>query len=209
MVGSSPEFGKPSWDSCHILRRLKRVWGVNDARSRPDAQPPPDEVVVFGRERFSEFYVRELRAMTALALALSGSRQAAEDIAQDAFVVAYRQWDRISRLDNPATWVRRVVINRSVSLIRRRVIAARHLARLWESGERVVSVEVSAETEHVWDEVRRLPRRQRQVVALRYVDDLSLAEIAEVLGCSKETVSTHLRRARSTLARRLGTGEEL
>lgn len=51
--------------------------------------------------------------------------------------------------------------------------------------------------------MRRLPKRQIQVIALRYYDQLSLSEIADVLDCSKETVNTHLRRARQTLDRRL------
>jgi RNA polymerase sigma-70 factor (ECF subfamily) len=55
----------------------------------------------------------------------------------------------------------------------------------------------------VWAEVRRLPRRQAQVVALRYVLDLELREIADVLGCSVGAVKTHLNRARQTLALRV------
>jgi RNA polymerase sigma factor (sigma-70 family) len=58
-----------------------------------------------------------------------------------------------------------------------------------------------SETEWLWAEVRRLPRRQVQVVALTYVEGLSMPEIARVLGISKESVNTHLRRARGTLAR--------
>jgi RNA polymerase sigma-70 factor (ECF subfamily) len=167
-----------------------------------------EQVVVRGLEPFGSFYHRERRSMVALAYATSKSRLAAEDIAQDAFMAAFSEWDKIGRLDNPATWVRRMVVNRSVSVIRRRIAAARHLARLGGHIDQVDLPAVSAETEHVWDEVRRLPRRQRQAVALRYVDQLSLAEIGEVLGCSKESVNTHLRRARSTLARRTGIREE-
>ena len=63
--------------------------------------------------------------------------------------------------------------------------------------------EIPAESEWIWREVRRLPKRQVQVIALRYYDQLSMSEIADVLDCSKETVNTHLRRARQTLDRRL------
>jgi RNA polymerase sigma-70 factor (ECF subfamily) len=61
-----------------------------------------------------------------------------------------------------------------------------------------------------WDHVRRLPRRQAQVVALRYVYDLEVADIARTLGCSEGSVKVHLSRARHTLATRLlpeGEGE--
>ena len=158
-------------------------------------------------ETFPTFYHREREAMVALAYASSGSRLAAEDIAQEAFAAAYRDWARISRLDNPATWVRRVVINRSVSDIRTRAASIRALTRLRGMTHRAVLPPVSGEAEHVWREVRRLPRRQRQVVALHYVDQLTLVEIADVLACSRESVNTHLRRAKENLARRLDTEE--
>jgi RNA polymerase sigma-70 factor (ECF subfamily) len=64
-----------------------------------------------------------------------------------------------------------------------------------------------ADDAHVWEAVRALPRRQAQVVALVYLEDLSVAETAAVLGCGEGTVKTHLRRARSSLAQRLGTSE--
>lgn len=176
--------------------------------SRADPDLDPDHIVVRGLEPFGAFYERERRAMVTLAYATSKSRLAAEDIAQDAFIAAFREWERVGRLDNPATWVRRVVINRSVSVIRRRITAARNLSRLGGRIDRVELPAVSAETEHLWVAVRRLPKRQRQVIALRYVDQLTLAEIGEVLGCSKESVNTHLRRARSTLAGRVGVQEE-
>jgi RNA polymerase sigma factor (sigma-70 family) len=147
--------------------------------------------------------------MVALAYATSGSRAGAEDIAHEAFTAAFRDWDRVGRLDNPATWVRRVVVNQSVSVVRRRVAAAKGVARLAGRIDHLELGRVGAETEHVWSQVRLLPTRQRQVVALRYVDQLTMAEIGDVLGCSKESVNTHLRRAHQALARRLGSLEEI
>jgi RNA polymerase sigma factor (sigma-70 family) len=156
---------------------------------------------VRGLEPFEAFYAREYRAMTALAYATSHSRLAAEDIAQEAFEAAFRDWERIGRLDNPATWVRRVVINRSVSAIRRRVSAARAMARVGGRVDRISLLPLLEETEHIWAAVKRLPKRQRQAIALRYVDELSLCEIGEVMDCSTATVNTHLRRGREALSR--------
>lgn len=145
------------------------------------------------------------RRLVGLAYTLSGSSAVAEDLAQDALIAAYRRWDEVSQMDDPAAWVRRVVANRAVSHVRRRVSEAKGMARL--SSERPTpEPPLSAETEAIWAEVRRLPRRQRQVIALRYYGELSLSEVADVLGCSKESVNTHLRRARATLARRLPEG---
>jgi RNA polymerase sigma-70 factor (ECF subfamily) len=127
-------------------------------------------------------YLREFSSVFALAYALSGSRWAAEDIAQDAFVVAHHQWDRIGGYDDPGAWVRRVTANLAVSGVRR---------RLAEDGD-------------FWRAVRRLPRRQAQVVALVALGDLSTAEVASTLGCSQRTAQVHLQKARVALARRLG-----
>ena len=57
--------------------------------------------------------------MIGLAYALSGSRSAAEDIAQEAFLAAHNAWDRVSHYEKPEAWVRRVVANKSVSMFRR------------------------------------------------------------------------------------------
>jgi len=66
----------------------------------------------------------------ALAYALSGSRLGADDLAQEAFLAAYRDWQSIGRYNNPGAWVRRVVDNRSVSMFRRRSAELRPLIRL-------------------------------------------------------------------------------
>lgn len=158
-------------------------------------------------ESFEAFYVRERRPMVALAYSSSGSRLVAEDIAHDAFVVAYRDWERVSQLDNPATWVRRIVINKSVSVVRTRFREARALGRFGGRRDESLLPELSPQVDGIWTVVRRLPRRQRQVVALRYVSGLSLSEIGEVLGCSKATAATHLRRARAEVSRKLGIEE--
>lgn len=157
------------------------------------------------REDFPAFYARERRPVIGLAYVLSGSRTGAEELAQEAFLAAFRRWDRISTYDDPGAWVRRVVANKATSRFRRRTAEARALLRL--GGEESTVPPVDPDADHVWREVRRLSRRQAQVVALRYLDGLEVVEIAETLACSVNTVHTHLRRARETLARRLGHEE--
>lgn len=63
--------------------------------------------------------------------------------------------------------------------------------------------EMPVETEAFWAQVRRLPARQAQTVTLFYLEDLSTAEIADVLGCAPATVRVHLTRGRRALAARL------
>ena len=156
-----------------------------------------------GREPFDAFYENHRTRLVGLAFAISGSRLGADDLVHDVMEAAYRDWDRIQERDAPAAWVRRMVANRATSAYRRRLSEAKAVARLALRLESSTFPEPSADVDQIWSEVRRLPRRQAQVVALTYVEQLTMAEIGDVLGCSKESVNTHLRRARGTLGRRL------
>ena len=80
---------------------------------------------------FEHFYLREYRGVVELAYALSGNRAGAEDIAQEAFLRAHRDWQRVGRYQHPGAWVRRVAANLATSAVRRRLIEARALARFW------------------------------------------------------------------------------
>lgn len=150
---------------------------------------------------FESFYRREYRAVVGLAYALSGSRLAAEDIAQDAFLAAHRKWDRIGHYERPEAWVRRVVSNLAVSAFRTKMREAGALARLKPRDEYLPPL--PAEDAGFWKAVRALPARQAQAIALHYLEDRSVAEIASILECSQNTVKVHLHKGRGTLARRL------
>lgn len=165
-----------------------------------------DTVVLVSTETFEDFYRKEYRSVVALAYALSGSRWVAEELAQEAFLAAHRNWRRVTTLDQPGAWVRRVVTNLSVSAIRRRIVEARSLVRLGR--ERPREPERSSRDAEFWETVRSLPRRQAQVVALHYVEDLSIAQIATVLRMASGTVKKHLHDGRAGLARRLAIRED-
>jgi RNA polymerase sigma-70 factor (ECF subfamily) len=158
------------------------------------------DVPAGGPEGFEPFYLREFRAVTALAYVLSGSRLAAEDIAQEAFLAAHRDWARVGGYDQPGAWVRRVAANMALRWSRRRLLEARALARAALGGRGSAVAELPARDAEVWAAVRRLPRRQAQAVALHYLAGYPLREIAELLGCSQGTVKTHLHRARGALS---------
>jgi len=170
-------------------------------QSAAEARGLPDFV---DRERdFDRFYRDEFRSVVGLAYSLSGNRWAAEELAQDAFVVAFRQWDRIAGYDRPDAWVRRVVVNRSISRRRRLGTEAKALARVALQRKPAVA-ELAPEAEAFWKAVRNLPERQAQAVALRYLEDLPLADIAHILDISEGAVKSHLHRGRQTLADQLG-----
>lgn len=161
-----------------------------------DALAEPLDVV-----GFDDFYRREMASLVAFARALSGSAYA-DDLAQEAMLSAYTHWDRVSRMDVPIAWVRRVCANRAVSAHRRRLVEARALLRI--GGRREPVAQLDQEHETFWAEVRRLPKRQAQAIALYYVYDLSVLEIAQTLDCAEGTVKVHLSRGRAALAQRLG-----
>jgi RNA polymerase sigma-70 factor (ECF subfamily) len=146
---------------------------------------------------FDRFCATERGPVVGLAYALCGDWGAAEDLAQDAFFAAYRQWSRIGSYDHPGAWVRRVVANRAVSRRRRLTSEAVAVARL--AARRRPTSEAPPLDQEVWTAVRRLPARQAQVFALTYVDDLSLDQVAAVLQISAGTAKTHLQRARAAL----------
>ena len=152
---------------------------------------------------FEDFYVREFPGVVGLAYALSGSRMAAEDLAQEAFLAAHRAWDHVGGYDQPGAWVRHVVANLSVSTFRRGAVEAKALARM-ALGQETSLPELSADDAEFWLAVRGLPRRQSQVIALRYLEDRSVLEIAEILEIAEGTVKKHLHDGRLALARRLG-----
>lgn len=153
-------------------------------------------------EDFEMFFRSEYHAVLGLAVSLNRNRSVAEEIVQDTFLIIFRDWARVSTMHNPSAWVRRIVVNRSISILRRRAAEAKVLLRMGSTSGHHEDPGVG-DAMDVWQEVRRLPRRQAQVIALTYVNDLSRAQVAEVLDCSQETVKTHLDRARRTLARRL------
>ena len=172
----------------------------NPRQIRAEQAPAGDAVpLIAAKEEFDRFYHREYPAILAMAHVMTGDRSAAQDLTQDAFIAAYQKWDTI---DAPSAWVRTVVANRSKSWFRKRYREARAVLRL-RAQTRTESVALGADTEHFWAEVRALPTRQAQSVALYYLEQMTAAEIGAVLGCSESTVRVHLTRGRRTLADRL------
>ena len=151
---------------------------------------------------FEEMYRREIRAMIAVATALCGSRSVGEEVAQEAMLRAYRDWDTIGGLDRPGAWVRRVVINLAID-VRRRAGRERTVLRRLRPVESTTDSMFGSDPEF-WKAVGSLPARQRIAVVLRYVDDLSIEQIGEVMEISPGTAKSTLFAARQSLAGQLG-----
>jgi len=163
-----------------------------------------ETVAAVAHATFNTWYRSEYHQVVSLVHVLSGSRWAAEELTQDAFLEAHRRWDRIGAYDDPGAWVRKVAVNKARSWGRRRGAEARayakHLGR-----SRDLPAELPASADAFWSAVRSLPERQSQIVALHYHDDRSVDDIGAMLGISSGTVKTQLHRARKTLATKLDT----
>jgi RNA polymerase sigma-70 factor (ECF subfamily) len=148
---------------------------------------------------FEAFYRSEYHSILTVIRLLTADRSTAEDVVQESFAAAYDRWETLSAYDRPGAWVRRVALNRAVSGLRRRRTERRALERL---GTRAAAAEPGADApdDELWAAVRRLPARQAQVVALVYVEDRTVADVADILGCRAGSVKQHLTRARARLA---------
>jgi RNA polymerase sigma-70 factor (ECF subfamily) len=171
------------------------VDGVRTARETDGPQTRPAE--------FEEFARRERAALVAFAWSLTGSAGAAEEIAQEALVAAWRSWDLVGGYDKPGAWARRVVANRASNHRRSAGRESRAVERLAGRGG-ASAVELPDADDELWAAVRQLPDRQAQVVSLYYLEDRSVAETAVILDCAEGTVKAHLHKARLALAKALG-----
>ena len=148
---------------------------------------------VVGRS-FEEWYRASYARLHTSVLALTGDREVASDVTDEAFTRAWRHWRRVAQMEAPGGWVYRVALNLVRSRARRRTVERRALVRL------AAPADVSASAGEVWALVRELPERQRQAVVLRYVADLDEYEIASAMGVTRGTVASTLFDARRRLA---------
>ncbi|HSZ45134.1 MAG TPA: sigma-70 family RNA polymerase sigma factor [Streptosporangiaceae bacterium] len=143
-------------------------------------------------------------AMLRVALLLVGDRASAEDVVQDAFIGLHRALPRLQEPAKAAGYLRVAVVNGSRSVLRTRRRAAlrrvQHEPPVWSAESAVMADE---DRRAVLAAVARLPRRPREVLALRYYLDLTDQQIAEALGVSRSTVSSTATRALAALAREL------
>ncbi|HEX6969802.1 MAG TPA: SigE family RNA polymerase sigma factor [Micromonosporaceae bacterium] len=153
-------------------------------------------------EEFREFVAARSHALLRTAYLLSGNWATAEDLVQTALTKTYLAWKRLGEIDAVEAYARRVLVNTSTSWWRRRWHGEHPTAVLPERAGPDES-EQQAERDALWQHVRSLPARQRAVLVLRFYEDLSEAQTAELLQISVGTVKSQTARALQTLRRRL------
>ena len=155
---------------------------------------------------FDAFYGATVRRVVLYLYAACGDRGDAQDIAQEAFARAWQHWPKVAGYEDPEAWVRtiawRLMINRWRSL--RRWIAVR--GRVASAAAEAVGAP-SPDRVAVIAALQQLPRPQRQVIALFYLLDMPVEQIAATTGSPPGTVKVRLSRARAALSRLLDEHE--
>lgn len=153
---------------------------------------------------FEDWYRREHGRLLGAITVACGDADVAQDLVSEAFARALERWDRVSMMDSPTGWIREVAVN----LVRRhhrrsaleRRLLGRHPARALEPPSQAIDPDL-------WRAVVALPQRQRAVLGLRLVLDVSQADTARLLGIRPGTVSATLLKARRAVSHAL-SGDE-
>ena len=153
---------------------------------------------------FTEFFHAAWPRLYRTALAIAGEPGLAEDALQSALAKAYASWSRVLGADHPEAYVRRMVVNEVIGWRRAGFFKRERPHETVDPGSLAGADGRVVDRMALWEAVRALPVRQRAVVVLRYYEDLTEAEIAEILGCSRGTVKSQASAALATLRRTSG-----
>jgi RNA polymerase sigma-70 factor (sigma-E family) len=139
-----------------------------------------------------------------LAVFMVGDLATAEDIVQDAFERLHRRWPGLREPEYGLAYARASVLNGCRSLHRRAAVARRHAPQLAETEADTGPEKAAADRSELAAALRSLPRRQREVLVLRYYVDLDVAQIASTLRIAPSAVRSNCSRGLATLARSVG-----
>ncbi len=176
-------------------------WGLTPERRVPTVVLDRDSTV-------SALFVAHHRRLVGLASLLVDDRRAAEDVVQEAFAGLYGRWRHLRDPNAALEFLTKAVVNGGRDSLRRKSRAQTAALRLVPRSELLDSAEHTAvehqEADRLWAAIAALPRRQRQVLVLRYYLDQTEAEIARTLGVSAGSVKKHASRGIAALAREWG-----
>ena len=160
-------------------------------------------------EALGVIYDRHRRLVYRTALAITNDPEAAADLLQEAFLRLYRFAGRVDPERPLEPWLYRVTTNLAYTAVKRRRTWLRPLEEIteWIAGGKKSSpqalAEMDEEAQRVQQAIASLPLNQRVVVVLYYINDLSLQEIADIMGCPIGTVMSRLHRGRKLLQKSL------
>jgi len=150
----------------------------------------------------TELFQAHQLELVRLAVLMVGDLGTAEDVVQDAFEQLHRRWGTLRKPSNALDYARSAVLNGCRSVHRRRLVVRRHEPRIaasaWQDADAAVAIEQRTE---LMDAFRALPRRQREVLVLRYYLDMGVADVAAALNISPSAVRSTASRGLDALAR--------
>ncbi|MDV6011170.1 SigE family RNA polymerase sigma factor [Haloechinothrix sp. LS1_15] len=178
-------------------RSVERTLGHLRAIDAPDPHAEPA-----GPLTLEDLYRKHRMQLVRLAVLLVDDQGVAEDVVQESFAGLYRRWSQLRDSAAALGYLRSAVVNRSRSVLRKRKTAREYVAPHGVTSRSAESIAMlSSEHQAVVDALAALPRRQREVLVLRYYGGLSEAEISEATGISRGTVKSTASRALEALQR--------
>ncbi|GAB2760284.1 SigE family RNA polymerase sigma factor [Nocardioides pakistanensis] len=154
---------------------------------------------------FEQYMAARQPALLRTAYLLTGDQHSAEDLVQTSLAKLYLSWDKVQRRELVDGYVRRIMVNEHNSLWRRAWKRKEFATDTIPDHTGVEDRPDHGERSALWEFVQTLPRKQRAVVVLRYYEDLSEAEVADILGISVGTVKSQSSRALAALRERVHT----
>jgi RNA polymerase sigma-70 factor (sigma-E family) len=152
---------------------------------------------------FADLVEARSTSLLRLAYVVVGDHQLAQDLLQEALVKAYVAWPRLRDVSKAEGYVRRTIVTTAISWRRRRSFHEPPIDAVPDETE-ADQTDRLATQDVLWRQIRGLPSRQRAALVLRYYEDLSETETAELLGCSVGTVKSQVSAALSKLRDRIG-----
>ncbi len=143
---------------------------------------------------FEEAYERYYPAVVRSAWSICRDLSRAEELAQDAFVRAYRRWDKLAEGGYAEPWLHRAVMNLSLTAVKRRTRGRELEATSGGFASRITPLDDTPQLDAVVHLLKRLPKRQREAVFLRVVADLPEEEVAAAMGVTVGSVKVHKKR---------------
>ena len=177
---------------------------IRSPGSRPDraAHDLSAEIAASPARYVTELFRAHHLELVRLAVLIVGDLATAEDVVQDAFEQLHRRWRTLRKQSSALNYARSAVLNGSRSVLRRRSVARRHEARISVSSHTDADAAAGFEQRsELIEAFRRLPARQREVLALRYYVDMSVADAAATLHISEGAVRSTASRGLDALAR--------
>ncbi len=151
---------------------------------------------------YDQIFAAEYGQIVRVAFLVTGDRDAAQEVAQDAFGQLFVHWRKVKDYDRPGAWVRRVAIRRAVKHREQR-------RRASQAQNDIIDLTRTHQSDHRRDldllvALRELSPQQRAAVVLHYYEDQPVRDVAATMRCSEATAKVHLHRGRARLATILG-----